>query len=132
GANRMEPPATVAGATTTSNAARRSPRSSTQGKPPAPAVTNRSAPAKSGASTTTTPRDGYLGVSHSTCNLRDGANKTNARRRPDPRIPQPYRSSQRWCDDPPVGTINLDGGRHSEIYVGNGDWQPLDAPSERS
>ena len=116
----------MAGATTTSNAARRSPRSSTQGKPPAPAVTNRSAPAKSGASTTTTPRDGYLGVSHSTCNLRDGANKTNARRRPDSDGQRPYRWSQRWFDDPPIGAINYDGGRNPEIHIGNGEWQPLD------
>jgi hypothetical protein len=28
--------------------------------------------------------------------------------------------------DPPVGTVNLDGGRNPEIYVGNGEWQPLD------
>jgi hypothetical protein len=27
---------------------------------------------------------------------------------------------------PPVGTVNLDGGRNPEIYVGNGEWQPLD------
>ena len=33
--------------------------------------------------------------------------------------------SQRWYDDPPVGTINFDGGRNPEIYVGNGEWQRL-------
>ncbi len=74
----------------------------------------------------TDTRDGYLGVSHASCNTRDGANKTNARRRPDPYVQQPYRWSQRWCDNPPVDTINLDGGRNPEIYVGNGEWQPLD------
>jgi hypothetical protein len=44
----------------------------------------------------------------------------------------PYRWSRRWYDDPPIGTINFDGGRNPEIYVGNGDWQPLDAASETS
>jgi len=28
--------------------------------------------------------------------------------------------------NPPVGTINLDGGRNPEIYVGNGEWVPLE------
>jgi hypothetical protein len=27
-------------------------------------------------------------------------------------------------DDPPVGTINVDGGRNPEICMGNGKWQP--------
>ena len=34
-------------------------------------------------------RDGYLGVSHATCNLRDGANKTNGKRRPAPTSSSP-------------------------------------------
>ena len=38
---------------------------------------------------------------------------------------RPYRWSQRWYDDPPIGTVNLDGGRNPEIYLGNGEWQPL-------
>jgi hypothetical protein len=42
----------------------------------------------------------------------------------DPDAQQPYRWSQRWYDNPPVGTINDDGGRNPEIYVGNGGWQP--------
>ena len=74
-------------------------------------------------------RDGYLGVSHATCNLRDGASKTNARRRPDPFVQQPYRWSQRWCDKPPVGTVNLDGGRTPKIHIGNGEWRPLEDTS---
>ena len=37
-----------------------------------------------------------------------------------------WRWSQRWFDDPPVGTVNLDGGRNPEIYIGNGAWWPLD------
>ena len=71
-------------------------------------------------------RDGYLGVSHASCNLSAGANKPNARRRPEPCVQQPYRRSRRWYDDPPIGTINYDGGRNPEIYVGNGECQPLD------
>jgi hypothetical protein len=35
----------------------------------------------------------------------------------------PYRGSQRWSDDPPIGTIVL--GNERVIYLGNGDWQPL-------
>ena len=70
-------------------------------------------------------RDGYLGVSHAACNLRDGAHKTNGKRRPHPFVQQPYRWSQRWFDDPRVGTINYDGGRNPQIYLGNGEWQPL-------
>jgi hypothetical protein len=72
----------------------------------------------------TDARDGYLGVSHASCNLRDGANKTNGKRPPPP-PEKPYKWSQRWYDDPPIGTINLDGGRNPEIYIGNGEWQPL-------
>lgn len=68
-------------------------------------------------------RDLYLGVSHATCNLRDGANKTNGKRPPQPFVQQPYRWSQRWYDDPPIGTIVI--GHERVIYVGNGDWQPF-------
>jgi hypothetical protein len=72
-------------------------------------------------------RDGYLGVSHATCNLRDGANKTNGKRPPTP-PEQPYRWSQRWSDDPPIGTIVL--GHERVIYLGNGEWQPFaDTPN---
>ena len=60
------------------------------------------------------------------CNLAAGANKANGRRRPEPYVQLPYRWSRRWFDDPPVGTINYDGGHNPEIYVGNGDWQPID------
>jgi hypothetical protein len=44
---------------------------------------------------------------------------------------QPYRWSQRWFDDPPIGTINLDGGRNPEIYIGDGEWRPLADTSNR-
>jgi hypothetical protein len=113
----------VAGATHTNDAAQPSPRSSTQAKPPAPAATNPSTRTRIGIDHNDT-RDGYLGVSHASCNLAAGANKANSRR-PEPYVQQPYRWSRRWCDDPPIGTINFDGGRNPEIYVGNGEWQPL-------
>ena len=72
-------------------------------------------------------RDGYLGVSHAGCNLSAGAHKVNGQRRATTGFKEhPYRWSQRWFDDPPIGTINFDGGRNPEIYLGNGEWQPLD------
>jgi hypothetical protein len=38
---------------------------------------------------------------------------------------RPYRWSQRWFDDPPVGTeVNLGGGL-VEVYVGRGIWQTV-------
>jgi hypothetical protein len=55
------------------------------------------------------------------------------RHRPAPRFEErPYKWSRRLYDDPPVGTINYDGGRNPEIHIGNGEWQPLDAASETS
>ena len=39
---------------------------------------------------------------------------------------RPYKWSRRWYDDPPVDTINYDGGRNPEIHVGSGEWQPLE------
>jgi hypothetical protein len=75
-------------------------------------------------------RAGYLGVSHAYCNLRAAAQKTNGSR-PAPQFEErTYRWSQRWFDDPPVGTINLDGGRNPEIHTGNGEWQPLERRTE--
>ena len=70
----------------------------------------------------------YLGPSHKRCNLAAAAHKVNGSRPAPDFVPHPYRWSQRWFDDPPVGTINYDGGRNSEIYLGNGEWQPLDEP----
>jgi hypothetical protein len=70
-------------------------------------------------------RDGYAGVSHAYCNLAAGAHKLNGQRRATTaREEYPYRWSQRWYDDPPVGTIVF--GHERVIYLGNGDWQPLD------
>ena len=65
-------------------------------------------------------RNGYLGPSHARCNLAAAA-VTNDRR-PLPHVEErPYRWSRRWFDDPPVGTI-----AQRDIYMGNGDWQPLE------
>lgn len=69
--------------------------------------------------------NGYLGPSHARCNLSAGAAVVNGRRATAPNGEMPYRGSQRWSEDPPIGTIKYDGGRNPEIYVGNGDWQPL-------
>jgi hypothetical protein len=44
----------------------------------------------------------------------------------------PYRRSQRWCDDPPVGTVNLDGGRSPEIHMGGGEWAPFSGANGHS
>jgi hypothetical protein len=71
-------------------------------------------------------RAGYLGVSHASCNLRAAAAVTNGRRAPTRFQERPYKWSQRWFDDPPIGTINYDGGRNPEIHIGSGEWQPLD------
>ena len=70
-------------------------------------------------------RDGYIGVSHARCSLAAGADKVNGQRRAV-RDEYPLRWSQRWFEDPPIGTVNLDGGRNPEIHLGNGNWQPLD------
>jgi hypothetical protein len=41
----------------------------------------------------------------------------------------PYRWSQRWHDDPPIGTIVF--GHERVIYLGNGEWQRLaDMPND--
>jgi hypothetical protein len=76
-------------------------------------------------------RKGYLGPSHQSCNAAAGAQRRHELRRGNGNrfLEKPYRWSQRWSDDPPVGTINLDGGRNPEIYLGNGEWQPVDSPS---
>jgi hypothetical protein len=35
----------------------------------------------------------------------------------------PYPWSQRWFDDPPIGTIVY--GNERVIYLGNSEWEPL-------
>jgi hypothetical protein len=71
-----------------------------------------------------TDRRVYLGVSHARCNLAAGAHKVNANRTAPRFEERPYKWSQRWYDDPPIGTIVL--GHERVIYLGNGEWQPLD------
>ena len=115
----------AAGATHTSDAAQPSPRSSTQATATCARCNEPIHPDAEWHLDHNDTRDGYLGVSHASCNLSAGANKPNARRRPEPYVQQPYRRSRRWYDDPPIGTINYDGGRNPEIYLGNGEWQPL-------
>jgi hypothetical protein len=68
-------------------------------------------------------RSGYLGPSHARCNLSAAAAVTNGRRIAQPTDEMPYRWSQRWHDDPPIGTVVL--GHERVIYLGNGEWQPL-------
>jgi hypothetical protein len=64
-------------------------------------------------------RDGYLGVSHSYCNLAAAAHKSNDSRRHPTEAQRPYRWSQRWCEDPPAGTVVFNGGNPIEVF--NGD-----------
>jgi hypothetical protein len=65
-----------------------------------------------------------LGVSHAYCNLRAAADKTNGNRPAPPFEERPYKWSRRWRDNPPIGTIV--SGNERVIYLGNGEWQPLD------
>ncbi len=113
----------VAAEAHTNDAAPPSLPSSTPAKPPAPAATNRSTPGRNDIRPRRHPRR------LSRCQPRhmrfsDGANKTNARRPPDPYIERPYRWSRRFYDDPPIGTIVY--GDEQVISLGNGEWQPLD------
>ena len=72
-------------------------------------------------------RDGYLGVSHAYCNLRDGCQQ-------DQRTPPARRSSSSGptagrnagTTTRPSARSTTTAARNPEIYVGNGDWQPLD------
>jgi hypothetical protein len=53
-----------------------------------------------------------------TATLCAGADKHNGQRRRDPQGRATLPWSQRWFDDPPIRTINYDGGRNPEIYIG--------------
>ena len=57
------------------------------------------------------------------CHVVDRHDLRRTRRPRHPSTEKPYRWSQRWYDDPPVGTIVL--GHERVIYMGNGEWQPL-------
>ncbi len=67
---------------------------------------------------------GWLGPSHASCNARAGWEKMVASNGNHVHLEErPYRWSQRWFDDPPVGTVVL--GHEQLIHMGNGLWQPL-------
>ena len=67
-------------------------------------------------------RDGYLGVSRTPpATFATEPRRQTVDRGADLFIEQPYRWSQRWHDD---GTIVF--GHERVIYLGNGEWQPLD------
>jgi hypothetical protein len=75
----------------------------------------------------TDARDGYLGVSHAACNLRDGAHKVNGKRRANLVSEQkPYRWSQRWFDDPPAGTIVFLADGTADLCIGNAQWLTIE------
>jgi hypothetical protein len=67
---------------------------------------------------------GWLGPSHQRCNARAGweamirSQNGNGAGFEE----QPYRWSQRWFDDPPVGTTVNAGGGMVEVYLGSGQW----------
>jgi hypothetical protein len=81
----------------------------------------------------------WLGPSHAKCNQRAGwermvdvASGNAQRERLDE---QPYIWSQRWFDDPPVGTQVVLGGGMAEVYLGGGQWSepvPVDRGREDS
>ena len=77
---------------------------------------------------------GWLGASHKRCNLRAGwermVNGSSGNGRQRELEERPNLWSQRWWDDPPVGTQVLLGNGMCEIYLGSGQWsQPV--PFER-
>ncbi len=57
-------------------------------------------------------RNGYLGVSHASCNLAAGANKANGRRRPEPYVQRP---TPRFTS----GTANGSRWMKPAAHVGN-------------
>ena len=83
-------------------------------------------PASSGTSTIPRTEPAFWACRTPTAISAPPLTKTNDSRPARQFDERPYKWSQRWFDDPPIGTINFDGGRSPEIYVGNGEWQPLD------
>ena len=71
---------------------------------------------------------GWLGPSHESCNARAGLEKMLKGLNGTGAFVEekPYRWSQRWFDDPPVGTtVNARNGM-VEVYLGGGHWsQPV-------
>ena len=70
-------------------------------------------------------RNGYLGPSHARCNLAAAAAVTNGRRPQPPFVERPYKWSQRWFDDPPIGTTVTLGDGQFEVYAGSGEWHVI-------
>jgi hypothetical protein len=78
---------------------------------------------------------GWLGPSHANCNRHAGweqmirSQSGNGNGGGPGFIERPYRWSQRWSDDPPVGTQVGFGNGKVEVYLGDGQWsepRPLD------
>jgi hypothetical protein len=70
---------------------------------------------------------GWLGPSHRSCNRRGGWEKMVSQNGNGGQFEEhPYIWSQRWSDDPPVGTqAGLENGM-VEVYLGSGHWsQPV-------
>lgn len=117
------PQAAAAGATTTSADAQPSKPIVRAGKATCARCGDPIHPEDDGHLDHNAERNGYLGPSHARCNLAAAAAVTNGRR-PQPQfVERPYKWSQRWRDDPPIGTIVY--GNEHVICMGNGDRQPL-------
>ena len=71
-------------------------------------------------------RDGYLGVSHARCNLRDGANKTNDNARPTPTSNSPTGGRNAGSTTRPSVPPSPRQGQGRDLR-GNGEWHTVDA-----
>jgi hypothetical protein len=75
------------------------------------------------------PRDdgrGWLGPSHQRCNSRAGWEKMVGRNGNCAGLEErPYRWSQRWFADPPIGATVNAGDSLVEVHVGNGVWHTV-------
>ena len=69
---------------------------------------------------------GWLGASHQRCNSRAGWERMVSLNGSAGGFEErPYKWSQRWFQDPPVGTtVNLGDGM-VEVHVGGGLWQTI-------
>lgn len=96
---------------------------------PAPGAGSSSPPTTSGTSTTkTAARAGLVRVTARATDVKAGSGWSNVGSGNGHRAgleEEPLRWSQRWFDDPPVGTIKL-GHRPWEINVGSGVWVEID------
>jgi hypothetical protein len=78
---------------------------------------------------------GRLGPSHRRCNAKAGwesmVASVGGNGSGTVLEEMPYRWSQRWHDDPPIGTIVFLGNGQAEIYAGDGEWHIVDADTLR-